>query len=97
MDALRIGGGSLLRGEITVSGSKNASLPIMAAALLSNGRSVLRGVPDLADVRTFGALLEYIGATVEAGRDFLMPSSQPVTLLVFLRISPRKRPEFSPL
>ena len=44
MDALRIRGGKSLRGEIQVSGSKNASLPIMAASLLAEGESVLRSV-----------------------------------------------------
>lgn len=65
MDAIEITGGRPLRGEVTVSGSKNATLPQIAASLLSPGRSVFRGVPDLADIRTLGRLLEHMGAKVE--------------------------------
>lgn len=69
MDALRIRGGKPLRGEIQVSGSKNASLPIMAASLLAEGESILRGTPDLADVRTLGALLHSMGCGVSREKD----------------------------
>ncbi|HET6343561.1 MAG TPA: UDP-N-acetylglucosamine 1-carboxyvinyltransferase, partial [Myxococcota bacterium] len=69
MDALKIEGGAQLSGTIHVSGSKNASLPIMAAALLAEGESVLTGVPDLADVRTLGQVLEHMGARVHHERD----------------------------
>ncbi len=65
MDALKITGAQRLRGEIPISGSKNASLPIVAAAMLAEGESVLRGAPDLVDVRTFGQLLATMGARVE--------------------------------
>ena len=64
MDALRVVGGNKLRGDLIVSGSKNASLPIMAATLLSEGTSTLRGTPDLADVRTFSNLLTQLGAEI---------------------------------
>ncbi|MEE8410768.1 MAG: UDP-N-acetylglucosamine 1-carboxyvinyltransferase [Myxococcota bacterium] len=69
MDALRIRGGKPLRGEIQVSGSKNASLPIMAASLLASGESVLRGTPDLTDVRTLGALLRAMGCGLSRDGD----------------------------
>lgn len=76
MDALRIQGGATLRGEIRISGSKNASLPIMAAALLSEGESVLRGAPNLADIRTMGELLSGMGCTVERrGEDLHLEAS----------------------
>src|ERR671935_811802 len=65
MDAIEITGGKPLSGEVHVSGSKNATLPQIAAALLAPGRSVFRGVPDLADVRTLGRLLGHMGARVE--------------------------------
>lgn len=64
MDALRIEGGARLHGEIPVSGSKNASLPILAATILAEGESEIRGVPDLADTRTFCKLLEHLGCKV---------------------------------
>ena len=65
MDAIEIEGGIPLRGEVQVSGSKNATLPQIAAALLAPGKSVFRGVPDLADVRTLGRLQHHMGARVE--------------------------------
>ena len=77
MDAFVIRGGRPLNGEITVSGSKNATLPIMAAALLTRERCVIRHVPDLSDVRFMGDILQSLGAkvafegdtvTIEAGK-----------------------------
>src|SRR5881409_2506705 len=65
MDAIEITGGKPLSGEVQVSGSKNATLPQIAAALLAPGRSVFRGVPDLADIRTLSRLLSHMGARVE--------------------------------
>src|SRR5438477_3064600 len=65
MDAIEITGGKPLSGEVQVSGSKNATLPQIAAALLAEGRSIFRGVPDLADIRTLGRLLGHMGARVE--------------------------------
>jgi len=59
-----IRGGARLRGEVRVSGSKNAALPILASALLVRGRSTFRNVPALGDVRTMGRLLTRLGATV---------------------------------
>lgn len=62
MDKLSIVGGKILKGEVTISGSKNATLPIIAASILSEGMSTILGVPDLMDVRTMGRLLSYMGA-----------------------------------
>src|SRR5213595_3564004 len=61
MDAIEITGGKPLHGEVNVSGSKNATLPQIAAALLAPGTSVFRGVPELADIRTLGRLLARFG------------------------------------
>jgi len=60
-----IRGGARLHGEVHVSGSKNAALPILASALLARGRSTFRNVPALGDVRTMGRLLTRLGAEVE--------------------------------
>lgn len=65
MDALRIVGGIPLAGDVTISGSKNASLPLIAAALLAEGPSTLCGVPDLADVRTLSGVLRSLGVAVQ--------------------------------
>jgi len=64
MDKFVIKGGNRLKGEVTVSGSKNATLPIMAASILSEGTTTLEGVPDLADVRALADLLNDLGVTV---------------------------------
>lgn len=67
MDALRIMGGRRLHGIVAASGSKNATLPIMAAAILCEGPVVLSGAPRLTDVQTLAELLEHLG--VESHRD----------------------------
>ena len=54
-----------MHGEVTISGSKNATLPIMAAALLTDEPCVIRGVPDLSDTRFMARILESLGASVE--------------------------------
>ena len=64
MDSFLIEGGRPLRGEVAISGSKNAVLPIMAAALLTPETCVIRNVPDLSDVRFMGQILRSLGAEV---------------------------------
>ena len=54
MDSLFIKGGVPLHGEVTISGAKNAVLPIMAATLLTAEPCVIRRVPDLSDVKFMG-------------------------------------------
>ena len=69
MQKIVINGGKRLQGEVRVSGSKNAALPILASALLVHGRSTFRNVPALGDVRTMGRLLARLGADVtDAGK-----------------------------
>jgi len=60
-----IRGGARLRGEVRVSGAKNAALPILASSLLAEGRSIYHNVPPLGDVRTMGRLLGKLGAEIE--------------------------------
>ncbi|HEX3905006.1 MAG TPA: UDP-N-acetylglucosamine 1-carboxyvinyltransferase [Polyangia bacterium] len=62
MQKIVIRGGVRLAGEVRVSGSKNAALPILASSLLAGGRSIYRNVPALGDVRTMGRLLARLGA-----------------------------------
>ncbi len=79
MDAIEITGGKPLEGEVQVSGSKNATLPQIAAALLAPGTSVFRGVPDLADIRTLGRLLSSMGARVDRQGATLRVDASEVT------------------
>jgi UDP-N-acetylglucosamine 1-carboxyvinyltransferase len=63
MDSFEITGGTRLRGKIAIGGAKNAALPIMAAALMVEGDTVLQNVPDLADVRHMQLLLKRLGVS----------------------------------
>jgi len=65
MESFLIKGGVPLHGDIVVSGSKNAALPIMAAALLTDEPCVIRRVPDLSDTRFMLKILESLGARAE--------------------------------
>jgi len=66
MDRIRIRGGRPLSGEIVIGGAKNAALPLMAAAMLTDERLVLSNVPRLADIQTMSLLLAQHGLAVEA-------------------------------
>jgi UDP-N-acetylglucosamine 1-carboxyvinyltransferase len=65
MESFLIKGGVPLHGEVVISGSKNAALPIMAAALLTADPCVIRRVPDLTDTRFMAKILESLGAAVK--------------------------------
>lgn len=62
METIRIEGGVPLEGRISVQGSKNAALPIMAAAILQEGVSVLEGCPRISDVFCMEKILQALGA-----------------------------------
>lgn len=76
MDQLRVTGGACLQGEVTISGAKNAALPILAATLLSTAPVHLHNIPNLADIRTMCSLLRHLGANI-SGKcpDLTMDSS----------------------
>lgn len=61
MVTYRVSKADSLQGEITVQGSKNAALPMMAACVLHKGTTVLKGCPDILDVRNMCVLLDSIG------------------------------------
>ncbi|MEE8259084.1 MAG: UDP-N-acetylglucosamine 1-carboxyvinyltransferase [Sphingomonadales bacterium] len=65
MDSLIITGGQPLKGRVRISGAKNAALPLMCAALLSEEPLRLANVPDLADIQTMSRLLAALGVTVD--------------------------------
>jgi len=66
MDRIRIRGRRRLHGEIQISGAKNAALPLMAAALLTEEPLRLANVPDLVDIATMTSLLGQLGTTISA-------------------------------
>jgi len=66
MDKIVINGGERLIGEIEISGSKNATLPIFASAILTEGENIFHNVPNLKDVETIGKVLKNLGINIEA-------------------------------
>jgi len=65
MEKLYVDGGTRLSGKIRISGSKNSSLPILAATLLTDSECILRNVPDLSDTNYMVQILSTLGAAVE--------------------------------
>lgn len=65
MDKLLIRGGRPLKGDVEISGAKNAALPVIAASLLTSGKSTINRIPALRDVRTMGRLLSNMGAVFD--------------------------------
>ena len=65
MDAIRIYGGNCLKGQTTIQGSKNASLPILAATLLIDGICEIENCPEISDVFHMQRLLESLGCKVK--------------------------------
>ncbi len=72
MDQFVIQGGTSLAGEVTISGAKNAALPILFASLLADGKSTFTNVPRLRDIVTTEALLKTLGADVNWQSDTLV-------------------------
>ena len=95
MDRLIVTGGARLEGRVAASGSKNAVLPCMAAALLTDEPVILHRVPDLRDVRTMAQILERLGVrcTRDGGTLTLQcttggaPSVAPYDLVSTMRAS----------
>ena len=78
LDKLIINGGKKLAGEVTVSGSKNASLPIFCATLLASGVHEISNVPFLRDINTTIKVLESLGAKVEGNGNVVKIDSSGV-------------------
>ena len=78
MDSLLIKGGVPLHGDVTVSGAKNAVLPILAATLLTPEKCVIRRVPDLTDVHFMAQILSSLGAQVKVEGDTVTVQARKV-------------------
>ena len=68
MEKLEIIGRKKLSGTISISGSKNATLPILAATILTNKKILIKNIPIVRDVETMVALLNTIGSTVKLNK-----------------------------
>ena len=71
MDTIVIRGGTRLTGEVTISGAKNAALPVIVSSLLAGGWHTYRNIPDLVDIKTTKKLLRGFGAQVKEDGDAL--------------------------
>lgn len=79
MDKFLIAGAGALSGEISISGSKNAALPILAATLLATNPVQLTNVPRLNDIKTLIDLLRTLGATITAEGEQVVVNANTVT------------------
>jgi len=82
MDKLVIEGGIRLKGEVTVSGSKNAALPILAATLLTDEPCVIKNVPNLRDTNTMLKILRSLGKNAEFNKGKVIVSSTKHTSFI---------------
>lgn len=90
----KITGGRPLQGEVTISGSKNAALPLIAASIVASGETVLRNVPRLRDTEMMLRILEHLGAetsfvdgTVRIRTDNMVSKPIPLEFTSKLRAS----------
>ncbi len=72
MQKLEVFGAKKLKGQIKISGSKNASLPILAATILSNKKIYLKNLPKVKDIKTMITLLESLGAKIKFNKQKLV-------------------------
>ena len=79
MPSYIIEGGKRLEGEVTASGSKNASLPILAATILNKGTTKLYNVPEIRDTRITQEILKYIGCKVKKNNGKIEINSSNIT------------------
>jgi UDP-N-acetylglucosamine 1-carboxyvinyltransferase len=76
MEKIVIDGGTPLNGEIALSGSKNAALPILSACLLTGGWHTLHNIPILRDIRTIREILSNLGVAFEESVQALRVNSE---------------------
>lgn len=79
MEILKINGQNKLGGEVTLHGAKNSALPILCAAILIKGESVIHNCPDLSDVKTTLKILEDLGCTVNRQGDTVVIHAENIT------------------
>lgn len=79
MESYIIEGGKRLEGEVNISGSKNATLPIMAACILNKGINTLYNVPNIYDVYIMENILEYLGCKIYRNNDKIVIDSSNIS------------------
>ena len=81
MDSIVVRGGNKLVGDVYISGAKNAALPIMAAAILSDKELVLENIPNLTDITTMVSLLEHIGVECKRSNSKITLNAKNINIL----------------
>lgn len=76
MSSYIINGGKKLEGEVYISGSKNASLPILAGSILNKGITKLYNVPDIEDVRITLKILKHLNCKIKANKNKVVIDSR---------------------
>ncbi|MGN1300662.1 MAG: UDP-N-acetylglucosamine 1-carboxyvinyltransferase [Clostridia bacterium] len=79
MSSFIIEGGEKLKGEVKISGSKNASLPIIAASILNAGKTKLYNIPDIHDTQVILKILKYLGCKIKKNNDRIEINSKYIT------------------
>ena len=94
MKSYIINGGRKLSGVVNISGSKNASLPILAATILGKGTSKIYNVPNISDTANTIKILEYLGCKtkkkngkIEVNSEFITKTEIPVDMMSRMRSS----------
>ncbi len=79
MSSFIIEGGRKLKGEVKISGSKNASLPIIAASILNGGKTKLYNIPDIHDTQVTLEILKYLGCKIKQNNGKIEINSQYIS------------------
>ena len=93
MDKIVIQGGKPLHGDVHISGAKNAALPVLTSALLTEGTNTFHNIPDLMDIKTIKKLLRSLGAQIEGNEtvqisvDKMISHTAPYDLVKTMRAS----------
>ena len=90
MDKIVIKGGEPLYGDVQISGAKNAALPVLASALLTEGENTFHNIPDLVDIKTIKKLLKSMGVQID-GNETCKVSAEKITSCCLLYTSPSPR------
>lgn len=90
MESLKINGGKVLQGEVTLHGAKNSALPILCSTLLIKGESVIHNCPELSDITETLEILEHLGCRVERQGDTVLVDAKEVNCCSIDEIHMRK-------
>ena len=95
MSSIRIEGGFPLTGEIKVGGMKNSAVALIPAALLCNGKVVLKNVPNISDITALEEILESLGVVVEIkGHTMIIDSSNMFNAVIPCSLSSKLRASY---